>query len=68
MAKLKTPLNFEHSDKVDLELTYSERMLFADRMPSKSLTPEDLVSLAESNDLNINDIINLRQKESYDYD
>lgn len=68
MAKLRTPLNFEHSEKVDLELTYSERMLFADRTPSKSLTPEDLVSLAESNDLEINEIINLKHKESYDYD
>lgn len=68
MAKLKTPLNFEHSEKVDLELTYSERMLFADRAPSESLTPEDLVSLAESNDLEINEIINLKHKESYDYD
>tara|TARA_A100000172_G_C3015528_1_gene101335 strand:+ start:78 stop:284 length:207 start_codon:yes stop_codon:yes gene_type:complete len=68
MAKLRTPLNFEHSEKVDLELTYSERMLFADRTPSESLTPEDLVSLAESNDLEINEIINLKHKESYDYD
>ena len=68
MAKLKTPLNFEHSEKVDLELTYSERMLFADRAPSESLTPEDFVSLAESNDLEINEIINLKHKESYDYD
>lgn len=68
MAKLRTPLNFEHSEKVDLELTYSERMLFADRTPSQSLTPEDLVSLAESNDLEINEIINLKHKESYDYE
>ena len=68
MAKLRTPLNFEHSEKVDLELTYSECMLFEDRTPSESLTPEDLVSLAESNDLEINEIINLKHKESYDYD
>jgi hypothetical protein len=62
------PLNFEHSDKVDLETPYSETMLFTDRHSNGALTPEELVSLAEQKNLDINEIINLKQKDQYDYD